>query len=200
MNGSTPGRFPRRLLAAGVFWLLAAPAAADTWRLDRGPSAVTFSISHLIFSEVEGRFTRFGGSVQLPGDDLERARIDAEIEAASIYTGHDDRDRHLVSEEFLAAEDFPRIRFVSQAVRRTGPDSYEIAGDLTIRDVTRPIVLAATAMGQRETTAGARLDFEVTGTLDRSEYGLRWNRIWDGEAVLGNEVEIRLKVCLIASE
>jgi polyisoprenoid-binding protein YceI len=189
----------QRLMAVGLVSILSVvnSAAAATWQLARGPSAITFKVSHLIFSEVEGRFTRFAGSVDLPGDDLGQARIDAEIDAASIHTGHEDRDRHLVSNEFLAADAFPRIRFVSRTISPTGPGRYEIVGDLTIRDVTRPIALAATSMGRRETTAGARLDFEATGSLDRADYGLRWNRIWDGKAVLGDEVEIRLKICLV---
>ena len=201
MTSSCPGNRSRRLIAVGLAAFLtgAAGAAGATFQLARGPSRVTFKVSHLIFSEVEGRFTRFTGSVQLPEDRPEQARIDAEIEAASIHTGHQDRDRHLMSDDFLAAEAFPRIRFVSRSVSRTGADRYSIVGDLTIRGVTRPIVLAATATGRRQTARGARLDFEATGTLNRVDYGLRWNKIWDGSAVLGDEVEIRLKVCLVES-
>ena len=183
--------------ALGLVLLAATVATAGTWQLARGPSEVGFTVSHLIFSQVEGRFSRFSGTVELPGDDLEAARIQAQIDAASIRTGHKDRDEHLRSDEFLAAGSFPEIRFVSREVRRTGAESYDIVGDLTIRDVTREIVLAATSMGRRETAAGARLDFMASGSLDRKEYGLRWNQIWDGSAVLGDEVEIRLKICLV---
>jgi polyisoprenoid-binding protein YceI len=182
-----------------AFTLAATSLAAASWQVARGPSAVSFEVSHLIFSEVEGRFTRFSGSVDLPGDDLEQARIQADIETASVRTGHDDRDRHLVSDEFLHAESFPRIRFISRAVSRTGADTYEIAGDLTIRDVTREIVLVAESKGRRDTKSGPRLDFLATGTLNRYDYGLRWNKIWYGNALLGEEVEIRLKICLVES-
>lgn len=173
-------------------------ASAAKWRVARGPSAVGFKVSHLVFSSVEGRFTHFAGTVELPGEDLEEARIEAEIEVASIYTGHQDRDRHLVSDEFLHAADFPRIRFASRSVRRTGPETYEIVGALTIRGVTREIVLAAESAGRRETAAGPRLDFRATGSLDRRDYGLVWNRIWDGRAVLGDRVEITLEIALLA--
>ena len=189
------GRIASLCACTLFFW--ATLATASTWQVARGPSAVGFRVSHLVFSEVEGRFTRFAGSVDLPGDDLETARIEAEIDAASIRTGHQDRDQHLKSDDFLAAEAFPKIRFVSRQVRRTGAETYDIVGDLTIRDVTRQIVLAAKSMGRRETTSGARLDFEASGSVDRKAYGLRWNQIWDGSAVLGDEVEISLKICLV---
>ena len=172
-------------------------SSATTWQVARGPSNVGFKVSHLVFSEVEGRFTRFAGSVDLPGDQLEAARIEAEIDASSIRTGHKDRDEHLRSDEFFAVEEFPRIRFVSREVKRTGEDSYDIVGDLTIRDVTREIVLAAKSMGRRDTPSGPRLDFEAVGALNRKEYGLRWNQIWDGQMLLGDEVEIRLQICLV---
>jgi polyisoprenoid-binding protein YceI len=200
--GRRPGGRLRRAAILSLICLpvcTAAAGAATTWQLARGPSAVNFSVSHLLFSQVEGRFTRFGGSVELPGESFEEARIEADIDVASIHTGHRDRDRYLVSDEFLAVEAYPRIRFVSRAVRRTAPDTYEIVGDLTIRGITREIVLDAKSMGRRETTAGARLDFEAIGSLNRYDYGLRWNRIWEGRALLGEEVEIQLKVCLVES-
>ena len=200
--GSRHGRHLKGVLlvALPLLGLVAAPGRASSWRVERGPSAVGFTVSHLVFSEVDGKFTRFSGAVELPGDDFERARIQADIQASSIRTGHRDRDEHLRSDEFLYAEAFPTIRFVSRAVERTGEDAYRIVGDLTIRDVTREIVLAATSMGRRETSAGPRLDFMATGKLNRYDYGLRWNKLWDGSVLLGEEVEISLKVCLVESE
>lgn len=201
MIAPTTGRVFRWPAIAVALVLLSwsGAAAATTWQLARGPSAVSFTISHLIFSEVEGRFSRFSGSVDLPGESFEEARIEADIDVASIRTGHRDRDQHLVSEDFFFADEYPRIRFVSRSVRRTGRKTYEIVGDLTIRGVTREIVLAADHMGRKETDGGTRLDFVATGSLDRSAFDLRWNRIWDGRAVLGNDVQIRLKVCLVQS-
>lgn len=187
---------------AAIVSLLAAPfsaaaAGATTWQLARGPSAVSFTISHLVFSEVEGRFKKFSGSVELSGDEFEAARIEADIDVASVYTGHQDRDRHLLSDDFFAADAFPRMHFVSHTISRTGTDTFEIVGDLTIRGITHQIVLAAKSMGRQQTTAGGRLDFEATGSINRNDYELRWNKIWDGRALLGQEVEISLKVCLV---
>ena len=201
MNALTTRRHARwpAIFAAILLPLWSGAAGAATWQVARAPSAVSFTISHLIFSEVEGRFSRFSGSVELPGESFEEARIEADIEVASIRTGHKDRDEHLVSEDFFSADEFPRIHFASRSIRRTGEDTYEIVGDLTIRGITREIVLAANHMGRRETSAGARLDFEAIGSLDRHDYELRWNRIWDGRAVLGGDVQIRLKVCLVES-
>ena len=201
MSSRNSGHLNRALLVAlSLCGLLAAPGRAGSWKLEQGPSAVGFTVSHLVFSEVDGRFTRFTGAVELPGDDFEQARIQADIQASSIRTDHRDRDEHLRSDEFLYAEAFPSIRFVSRSVERTAENTYRIVGDLTIRDVTREIVLAATSMGRRETARGPRLDFMATGKLNRYDYGLRWNKLWDGSALLGEEVEISLKVCLVESE
>ena len=199
---STQGRdFQRALrLAACALVLCSVPLTAGSWKVERGPSAVGFTVSHLVFSEVDGKFTRFSGAVEVPGDDFEQARIQADIQASSIRTGHRDRDEHLRSDEFLYADAFPTIRFVSRSIERTTEDTYRIIGDLTIRDVTREIVLAATSMGRRDTSSGPRLDFMATGKLNRYDYGLRWNKLWDGSALLGKEVEISLKICLVESE
>ena len=201
MGSASKSSFQRRVaIALCALAVHATALVGSTWKVERGPSAVGFSVSHLVFSEVDGRFTRFSGSVELPGDDFEQARIQADIQASSIRTGHRDRDTHLKSDEFLYAEAFPTIRFVSRSVVHKGGDAYEIVGDLTIRDVTHEIVLAATSMGRRDTSAGPRLDFMATGKLNRYDYGLRWNKLWDGSALLGEEVEISLKVCLVESE
>jgi polyisoprenoid-binding protein YceI len=201
VGGRRSGSFRWLTAIAGLVAVLlgAATATAGTWRLSRGPSAVNFTIRHLILSEVEGRFTRFTGSVDCPDDDFTKARIEATIDVESVYTGHEDRDRHLRSDEFFAAAKFPWIRFASRSVRRTGPDRYEIVGDLTIRGITREIVLAAKSTGRRATSAGDRLDFQATGSVNRSDYDLRWNDIWEGRALLGEKVRIELKVVLVES-
>jgi polyisoprenoid-binding protein YceI len=188
----------RSVVCAALLTALGATVLpATSWQVAGGPSKVTFEVSHLVFSEVSGRFRSFTGSVDCPDDDFERAVIEATIAAESIYTGHEDRDRHLKSDDFLDAGRFPEIRFASRSVRRTGEESFEIIGELTIRGVTREIVLDATSMGRRETTRGARLDFHAHGTLDRRDFGLRWNKIWDGKALLGEKVEIDLNVALV---
>lgn len=204
-------RFEMRwLLSIGVLlgtMAAAPPVAADTtWRVARGPSAVEFRVRHLLFSKVEGSFRRFSGSVVLPdsgadgGDeDFSDARIAATIEVASIYTGHRDRDRSLQGEDFFWAGRYPRIHFESRSVRRTGERAYRVQGDLTLRGVRREIELVGEYLGQGALPTGElRADFELTGSLNRFDYGLRWNELLEtGGALVGEEVAITLKIAIV---
>ncbi len=174
-------------------------AMAATWRVDPGPSSVEFSVRHLIFSTVDGSFGRFSGRVVTPNDDFAGGTITTAIRVDSIYTRHPDRDRELQGEEFFWAEKYPEILFRSTSVRRTAGRSYEVKGELTIRGVTRPIVLEAELEGQRTISMGRqRADFRITGSLNRYDYGLKWNEIVEaGGALVGEMVDIELDVALI---
>lgn len=203
----SPGSPAARALRRGTVLALAilalgsgsAAAAARTWRLARGPSDVSFRVGHLVFLTVEGRFRRFSGAVESPGPGFEGARIEAEVEVGSVTTGHRDRDRELRGEEFFAAASFPTIRFTSRAVERRGPrGGYRVVGDLTIRGVTREVVLAAEELERRRTARGERVRLVATGELNRLDFGMRWNDTWVGRAVLADTVEIRIEAALLA--
>jgi polyisoprenoid-binding protein YceI len=182
-----------------------AGAAETTWRVSPGPSSVEFSVRHLLFSKVEGSFRRFSGSVtqdlENGGDpeDFSGARIHATIPVKSIYTGHRDRDRSLQEEDFFWAGRHPAILFESRSVTRTGAKTYRVVGDLTIRGVQRRIELEAEYLGQSSLPSGElRADFELSGSVNRYDYGLRWNEVLEtGGALVGAEVEIRLKIAVI---
>ena len=172
-------------------------AEADVWRLARGPSSVEFVVGHLIFSEVAGRFSRFEGSVDCPEDDFADAAVKVTIDVKSIYTGHADRDRELLTEDFFEAERYPKMRFESRSVERTGPETYLLVGDLTIRDITREVEFEARYGGERRTVAGKRRDFRATVSINRSDYGLNWNDTWAGRALVSEKVEITLAIALV---
>jgi len=159
-------------------------ATAEVWRFARGPSSVEFTVGHLIFTTVTGRFSRFDGTVRCPddssGDDFAGATVDVTIDVGSVYTGHVDRDRHLLAEDFFAAERFPQMRFESRSVERTGPETYLLVGGLTIRGVTHDVEFEAFYAGERETARGKRRDFRATGSINRSDYGIIWNQTWTG--------------------
>ncbi len=176
---------------------LCTPAGAADWRLARGPSSVSFTIGHLVLTEVSGRFTRFSGSAHCPDGDFTNATIEATIEVDSIYSGHQDRDRELLTDDFFFAEKFPQMRFASRSVTRIGPDAYTILGDLTIRGITREIVLDAEHLGRRTTTQGERVDFRATASLNRFDYGVSWNPLWTGRILLDETVQITLEIALI---
>lgn len=189
-------------LALLVFVISTFQARAETkWRIAPGRSSINFKVAHLIFFDVKGRFRKFEGTVQTPGGDFSDARIEAKIQAGSIYTGNQDRDKHLVGEEFFDASKFPEIAFKSNTVSKSaGEKNYRINGDLTIKGITRTIDLTAKFEGRRLLSDGIEcVDFIANGLLNRFDYGLKWNELTDaGSAIVGETVEIRLKIALLA--
>ncbi len=170
-----------------------------TWSVAPGPSSVTFNVQHLVFSHVEGSFRTFWGSVITEKADFSDAQIDAIISVASIYTGHQDRDNHLRGNDFFDAAHYPAIRFKSTSFKKTGEHTYEIIGALTIRDVTRIVELDATSTDPRVISRGRkRVDFTVNGSLNRYDYGLRWNDVFGADKLLiGKMIGLTLNIALI---
>ena len=119
---------------------------AGTWTIDPAHTRVGFVARHLVASKVRGSFESFAGTVEV-ADDLTESSIDVSIDTASVTTGSEDRDNHLRSGDFFDVENHPTMRFRSTGIRRLADDSYEIVGDLTIRDVTKPVTLDTTYLG-----------------------------------------------------
>ena len=175
-----------------------APTTQTTWTIDPAHTEVGFSVKHLMISTVRGRFADVRGTIQLDGSDLTRASVEAEIATASIDTRQDQRDAHLRSADFFEVEKYPTITFRSTAVERTGNDRYRITGDLTIRDITREVVLEGTDEGRgRDPWGGDRLGFSATTTIDRSDFGLTWNQALETGGVLVSD-QIKISIDLEA--
>src|SRR5207248_75272 len=113
-----------------------------TWKIDPAHSGVGFVARHMMVSKVRGGFGVFSGTIEV-GDSPETSSVEVEIDAASVQTGNEGRDQHLRSPDFLDVETYPRITFRSTRVERTGDSSLRVEGDLTIRDVTKPVTLDA---------------------------------------------------------
>jgi polyisoprenoid-binding protein YceI len=167
-----------------------------TWNIDTTHSGIGFSVRHMVFAKVRGRFASWTGSVQLDPTDLSSASVEAEIEAASIDTGVEDRDNHLRSADFFNAEQFPTVSFKSTGVEHAGGDRYRITGDLTIRDVTREVVLDAEYGGQgKDPWGNQRVAVTAQTSIDRSDFGLTWNQVLEAGGVLvGERIDIELDV------
>jgi len=148
---------------------------------------------------VEGRFKKFEGTVVTQGEDFATAKIDGKIQANSVYTGNQDRDKDLAGEDFFYTSKFPEILFKSKSSVKTGDNTYDFIGDLTIRGVTKPIVLKAKYKSQQKLSNGmTRVNLFVTGSLNRLEYGLKWNDIIEsGKAIVGDEVDIKMNIALL---
>ncbi len=170
--------------------------AAKTWNIDTAHSGIHFSVRHMVFARVRGRFQGWSGKLELDPADLTRGRVEVEIDAASIDTGVADRDKHLRSPDFLDVERFPRLRFKSTRVEKTGENRYRVHGELTIRDVTREVVRDAEYGGQaRDPWGNQRAAFTATTSIDRRDFGLEWNQILEAGGVLvGERVDVEIEV------
>jgi polyisoprenoid-binding protein YceI len=163
--------------------------------IDRSHSEVAFQVRHLL-SKVRGRFTDFAGTIQFDPAHPEESRIDVVIQAASIDTAERDRDAHLRSADFFDVEQFPTLTFKSTSIASRGHNTYDVAGELTIHGVTKPVTLDATYLGAaRDPWGNTRSVFEGELTLNRKDYGLTWNAALEtGGFLVGDEVKVTLEV------
>ncbi len=166
-----------------------------TWNIDSSHSGVHFSVRHMVVSKVRGRFAKYAGTVELD-EDLTKARVEVTIEAASIDTGVADRDAHLRSADFFDVATFPSLVFRSTRVERVDGDSFRLVGNLTIRDVTREVVLQATYGGRSKDPWGnERAGFEAKTSLERKDFGLTWNQALElGGVLVGDRVDLEIEV------
>jgi len=170
------------------------PVAPAVWNIDKGHSSVNFQIRHFV-SKVRGSFTDFKGTIIADPDSWENAQIDVVINTPSITTNNDRRDADLRSANFFSVDTFPTITFKSTRIERKGDDA-KIYGALTIRGVTKDVVLDGHFNGiQKSSQGGDRAGFDATTTINRLDYGVKWNRAVEGGGVmLGDEVKIEINV------
>lgn len=167
-----------------------------TWTLDPTHSMVELQAKHMMFTTVRGRFTAVSGTLSLDEADITRARVEAAIEAASIATGEENRDTHLRSADFLDVENYPAITFTSTRVEQVGTDRLRVAGDLTIRGVTRDVVLDTTYNGRGVNPWGKEvIGYTAETTINRRDFGLVWNVALEAGGVLVSDaVKISLEI------
>jgi polyisoprenoid-binding protein YceI len=172
--------------------------ARTQWTLDTTHSNVEFSVRHLMIATVKGRFADVQGTVIIDESDPTASEIDVTIAAASIDTRVAQRDDHLRSPDFFDVARFPTLRFTSRKVARRG-DGLKVTGDLTLRGITREVVLDVSEQGrQSDPWGGQRAGFEARGTIHRSDFGLTWNQALEtGGVVVGDEVKIAIDAELI---
>lgn len=173
-----------------------------TWKIDNSHSKIGFEVSHLVFSTVDGRFTKFDGNITTEGDDFTTAKIDITIDVNSINTDNEKRDQHLKSDDFFNAEKFPNIKFVGKSMKKVSDNKYKLIGDFTMRDVTKQIELDVTFNGIiKDSWGNQRAGFKLKGTINRMDYGLSWNKLLEtGGAVVGKDVDLLITVQLIKSK
>lgn len=170
-----------------------------TWTIDQSHSVAEFSVRHMMVSSTKGQFQSISGAVQLDESDLTKSSVDATIDVSSITTRDEKRDEHLRSADFFEVTTYPSITFKSTGIAKTGGDSYDVAGDLTIRGVTRPVVLKTTFNGIGTSPWGTSVaGFEAATEISRKDFGLEWNvALETGGVLVGDKVKIQLEVELI---
>ena len=186
-------------LAASALALLIAPAASaapTTWAVDKSHSEVGFKVRHLVISKVRGNFNDFTGVVTLDDKNPKNNKISAFIAVNSIDTGNEQRDGHLKSPDFFLAKEHPGLNFVSTRFKKAG-DGFEVFGKLTMRGVTKPIMLMmeGPSIEVKDNHGNAHRAFVLEGKINRKDWGLAWSKTVEGTgAVVGDEIELEIEI------
>ncbi len=168
----------------------------ERWEIDSSHSSVHFSVRHLVIAKVRGSFTRWSGTVQVPDGDFSKATVAITIDASSIDTGVADRDAHLKSADFFDAATYPELRFVGTRVQARSGAELDVVGDLTIKGITREVVLRVEQHGRAKDPWGnVRAAFTAKTSIDRKDFGLTWNQALEtGGVMVGDRVEIEAEI------
>lgn len=170
-----------------------------TYKIDADHSDIMFKVKHLMISTATGYFKKFDATVETTGDDFANAKVYFEADTDSIDTKNAQRDAHLRSDDFFNAEKFPKLVFRSTSIEKDGDEEYKLKGDLTIRDITRPVTLDVEYNGSTKDPWGfERAGFEVTGKINRKDFDLKWSAVTEaGGLVVDDIVKLQMNVELV---
>jgi polyisoprenoid-binding protein YceI len=169
------------------------------WIIDPSHSDIQFSVKHMMIATVRGRFTKFNGTFNVNDRNLLQSSVEGTAEAASVDTRDSNRDAHLRSADFFDAENYPVLAFRSTGIRSLGGGRYEVAGELTIKDITRPVVFEVTDEGRgKDPWGNMRFGVSATTTINRKDFELNWNAALEtGGVLVGDNVKINAELELI---
>ena len=172
-----------------------------TWAVDPAHSSVEFRVKHMMISTVRGHFGEFEGTI-VAAPEYRDSKVHGTIQAASIDTNEARRDEHLRSADFFDVENHPTIEFGSTRIEHAGRGDYRVAGDLTMHGETQPVTLDVTVHGvTRDGQGQERVGLEARGTLNRSDFGLRWQQALEtGGVLVGDEVRISADIAAVCTE
>ena len=171
----------------------------STWIIDTAHTEIGFKVKHLVISTVSGKFTKFEGKLEGDPADFSNAQITFTADIDSITTGNEQRDGHLKSADFFDAANHPKLSFKSTAIVGKGDNEYKVTGDLTIRNTTKPISLNVEFGGVQNDLYGQTVaGFEITGKINRQEYGLSWSAVTEaGGIVVADDVKLIINAELV---
>ncbi len=166
------------------------------WTIDPAHSEVQFKAKHMVISTVTGNFHSYEGQIEAAGDDFENAEASFTTDIDSISTNNEDRDKHLKSDDFFNAEEYPKLKFESTSLEKTGESEYNLMGNLTIHGITKEVTLHAVHGGTAKDPFGnTKAGFEISGTINRKEFGLNWSGVTEaGNIMVSDDVKLQLNV------
>lgn len=184
--------FAASILAVGL-------NAQTKWNFDPSHTEVEFEVSHMVITDVTGKFSSFQGEVTSSKEDFSDLKVSFRIDAASVNTENEKRDGHLKSPDFFNVEKHPHISFESKSIKKVNGSKYELTGEFTMHGITKEIILDVTFNGIAQDPMGnTKAGFKVTGSINREDYGLTWNHTLDnGNLLVGKEVSIICRVQLV---
>lgn len=173
-----------------------------TYNVDAAHSEIDFSVRHMMFAKVRGQFKTWTSKLAYDATAPARSTIEVEVDTASIDTRDAQRDGHLRSGDFFDAEKFPKMIFKSKRIDAAGAGHYKLTGELTIRDVTKEITLDVEQTGGgKDPWGNERVGFSAKGSINRSEWGLKWNQALEAGGVLvSDKVEIEVEAQVVAGK
>jgi polyisoprenoid-binding protein YceI len=186
-------------MAFAAMLLCTAGVQAAAWNIDGSHSSATFKVRHLGISNVTGAFQKVSGTITVDEADITKSTVEAVIEATSLDTGDAKRDEHLKSPDFFDVAAHPTITFKSKKVEKAGEGKLKVTGDLTMRGVTKEVVLDVTGpLAPVTAFGGLRSGASATTSLNRQDFGVAWSKVMEGGGlVVGNEVAINIDLELV---
>ena len=187
--------FKRASILVVLFVFMVLNVSAAQWNIDKAHSSVGFTVKHLVISKVKGSFTSFSGNINFDSKDFTKSSVEMKVMVNSVDTDDKKRDDHLRSPDFFDVEKFPEMSFKSTKVIKGEGDSFQIVGNLTIKDVTKEVTFDCEFNGTVAFMGTNKAGFSAKTTINRQDFGVKWSKTLDtGSLVVGNDVEIYLEI------
>lgn len=173
--------------------------AKSTWAIDPTHSEIGFKVKHMMFTNVSGKFNAFEATIENEDDHFETSKISFSADVNTVDTNNTDRDNHLRSADFFDVENFPKLNFVGKQIKKISEGEFQILGDLTIKDVTKNIVLETEYSGlMKDPWGNTKVGLSLIGKINRKDFGLTWNAALEtGGVLVGEDIKLICEIQLI---
>lgn len=192
----------RLVVAALALAALPALAQTSTWKIDSSHAHASFTVRHLVITNVRGEFGKTEGTLTLDEGDVTKSKVEATIDMASVSTREPKRDEHLKSPDFFDVAKFPKMTFRSTKVEKAGDGRLKVTGDLTLKGVTKSVVLDVTGPTKeiKDPWGNSRRGVAASATINRQDFGVSWGKVIEAGPVVGDEVKIEIEAELLKEQ